>query len=171
MNLTRSCSTFSLALGLTCIMMHAQQGASEIKGSTSEQPAISSPSFTADGVPSCPAEMNPRSLPEGVYRVEGNVLPPVTLKDPEATFSDEARKYARSIMKQRHLKRFEAKSLVGFTVDTNGLPQNICVLKELGHGFDRRAFDSATAYRFKPATLNGKPVPVRIAVEMTFALW
>ena len=171
MNLTRSCFTFSLALGLTFTMIHGQQRVSETKESTSGQPAMSSASFTADGVPSCPEEMKARSLPEGIYRVGGNVLPPVTLKDPEATFSDEARRYARSIVKQQHLKRFEAKSLVGFTVDTNGLPQDICVLKELGHGFDRRAFDSVRAYRFEPATLDGKPVPVRIAVEVNFALW
>src|SRR5262245_20953256 len=111
MTLRRRCSTFSLALGLTCIMIHAQQGASEIKESTSERPAILPPSFTADGVPSCPAERKARSLPEGVYRIGGNILPPVPLKNPEATFSVEARNYAFGIMKQQRLKRFEAKSL------------------------------------------------------------
>ncbi|MGA2672663.1 MAG: energy transducer TonB [Terracidiphilus sp.] len=139
--------------------------------STSVQAGKSSSRLTADGVPSCPEEFKSRSLPEGVYRVGGNVLPPIPTSNPEAKFSDEARKYARSVMKTQHIKRFEAKSLVGLTVDTNGLPQNICVLNEMGHGFDRRAFDAVAGYRFNPATLDGKPVPVRLAVEVTFALW
>lgn len=121
--------------------------------------------------PPCSEEFRSRSLPEGVYRVGGRVLPPIPTKEPEATFSDEGRKYAHSVMKTQHIKRFEAKSLVGLTVDANGLPQDICMLNELGHGFDRRAFDSVTKYRFKPATLDGKPVPVRLSIEVTFALW
>jgi protein TonB len=92
-------------------------------------------------------------------------------KSPEATFTNEGRKYARSVMKTQHLKRFEAKSLVGLTVDTNGVPQNLCVLNELGHGLDRRAFDAVAQYRFRPASLDGNPVPVRLTVEVTYALW
>jgi len=74
-------------------------------------------------------------------------------------------------MKTQHLKKFEAKSLVGLTVDTDGLPQTLCLVNELGHGLDRRAFDAVSNYRFNPATLDGKPVPVRLTVEVTFALW
>lgn len=147
------------------------QAASVIDQSTSIQAGKSPTRLTADGVPSCPAEFKSRSLPEGVYRVGGNVLPPIPTKTPEATFSDEARKFARSVMKTQHIKRFEANSLVGLTVDMNGLPQNMCVLNEMGHGFDRREFDAVAGYRFNPVTLDGKPMPVRLAVEVTFALW
>ena len=93
------------------------------------------------------------------------------IKTAEAKFTNESRKYARSVMKTQHLKRFEAKSLVSLTVDTDGLPQDSCLLTELGHGFDQRAFDAVAMFRFHPATLDGKPVPVRLTVEVTFALW
>jgi periplasmic protein TonB len=119
----------------------------------------------------CTEQLKSRSLPEGVYRVGGGVLPPIPAKTPAATFSDDGRKYARSLMKTQHIKRFEAKSLVGLTVDANGLPRDLCVLNEMGHDFDRRAFDAVATYRFRPATLDGKPVPVRLTVEVTFALW
>jgi hypothetical protein len=160
-----------LLFALACLPVRAQKAASVIEQSTSVQASNSSPQLTADGVPSCPEEFKSRSLPEGVHRVGDSVLPPIPTNTPEATFTDEARKFARGVMKTQHIKRFEAKSLVGLTVDTNGLPQNMCVLNEMGHGFDRRAFDAVGRYRFKPATLDDKPVPVRLTVEVTFALW
>lgn len=161
----------TLLFGIGCLLISAQDAASTNDKPTSVSPSKSLLSLTADGVPACTEEFKLHSLPEGVYRVGGGVLPPAPIRTPQATFSDESRKYARSIMKTQHIKRFEAKSLVGLTVDTNGVPQNICVLNELGHGFDRRAINSVAEYRFKPATIEGKPVPVRLAVEVNFALW
>jgi hypothetical protein len=120
---------------------------------------------TADGVATCPAEFKFRSVPNGVYRVGGNVLPPIPTKTSKPTFSDEARKF----IKNQHIKKFEAISVVGVTVDTIGMPQDICVLKEAGHGLDRKAFESVAGYRFIPATIDGKAVPVRVAIEVKFA--
>jgi outer membrane biosynthesis protein TonB len=156
---------------LACSPIRAQQAATEIDQSKSAQATASTTKLTADGVPLCTEQLKWRSLPEGTYRVGGGVLPPIPTNTPEATFSNEGRKYARNVMKTQHIKRFEAKSLVRLTVDTNGLPQNLCVLNEMGHDFDRKAFDSVAMYRFHPATLEGKPVPVRLTVEVTFALW
>ena len=160
-----------MLLTLTCLPIWAQQTASPIEQSKSTPASESAPRFTADGVPMCTEQLKSRSLPEGVYRVGGDVFPPIPAKAPEATFSDDGRKYARNVMKTQHIKRFEAKSLVGLTVDANGLPQDLCVFNETGHDFDRRAFDAVATYRFRPATLDGKPVPVRLTVEVMFALW
>jgi protein TonB len=131
----------------------------------------SSPRLTADGAPFCSQEFELRSLPDGTYHVGGSVLPPIETKAVDAKFSDEERKYAKTIMKTQHIKKFEAKSLVDLIVDTDGLPRDLCMLNELGHGFDRRALDAVAGYRFKPATLDGKPVPVHVAIEVKFALW
>lgn len=160
-----------LLLALPCAPIRAQQAAPVVDRPTTIQEGNSTTRLTADGVPSCLEESKSGSLPEGVHRAVGDVTPPIPTKAPEATFSKESRNYARSVMKAQHIKRFEAKSLVGMTVDANGLPQNLCVLNEMGHGFDRRAFDAVSEYRFKPATLHGKPVPVHLVVEVTFALW
>jgi Gram-negative bacterial TonB protein C-terminal len=120
---------------------------------------------TADGVAACSAEFKFKSVPNGVYRVGGRVLSPIPTKTPKPTFSDEARKF----IKDQHIKKFEATSVVGETVDTIGMPQDICVLKEAGHGLDRKAFESVTEYRFIPATIDGKAVPVRLAIGVKFA--
>lgn len=171
MNRVQKYLSLSLLFTLTSPLIRAQETGSVIDQSKPPQANESTSGLTADGLPVCTDEFKSRSLPEGVYHVGGSVIPPIPTKTPKATFSDEGRKYARSVMKRQHINRFEAKSLVGLTVDTNGLPQNLCVLNELGHSFDRRAFDAVAMYRFQPATRDGKPVPVRLTVEVAFALW
>jgi TonB family protein len=151
--------------------LFAQQAASVIDQSTSTKESNSSSRLTANGVVSCPEEFKSQTLPEGVFRVGGNVLPPIATSIPGETITYEARTYANDVMKKQHIKSFEVKSLVSLTVDPNGLPQDICVLNEIGHGFDLSAVDAVQQYRFKPATLNGKPVSVRLKVEVAFALW
>jgi hypothetical protein len=162
---------FCFIFALTSLRIWARQTTPVIDQSTSGQGSTLSSTLTADGVSICSEEFKSQSVPEGVYRMGSGVLPPTLTKAPKATFSDESRKYASSVMKAQHLKRFEAKSLVGLTVDTNGLPQHICVFNELGHGFDRRAFDAVSESRFQPATRDGKAVPVPLTIEVTFALW
>jgi TonB family protein len=113
----------------------------------------------------CPAEFTLSSLPEGIYRAGDDVTEPVATKTSEAPLSDEACEF----IKAQHIKQFEAMSIVGLTVDTLGDPQDICVLKRAGHGLDRKALESVAKYRFKPGALHGKPVPVRLAIEVRFA--
>lgn len=158
-------------LSLTGFANGAQQTAAKTGQPSGNQNGSPSSTLTADGVPSCSGGSQVGPPPEVVKRIGGGLLSPVAIKTPEAKFSDESRKYARSIIKAQHLKRFEAKSLVRLTVDTNGLPQDICVLNEAGHGLDRGAFDAVAKYRFKPATRDGNAVPVRLTVEVNWALW
>jgi hypothetical protein len=122
---------------------------------------------TADGTISCSAGFKLTAIPSGVYRVGGQILPPVIAKAVKPTFSDEARKF----VKQNHFKKFEAISVVELTVDTTGIPQDLCVKKEAGYGLDRRAFEGVMHYRFIPGSVNGKAVPVRVAVEVKFATY
>jgi TonB family protein len=159
-----------LLLGLVCLAASAQQSATSGNTDASAQPITDQdtskmPLKTDDRVAPCPAEFTMRSLPDGIYRVGGDVLEPMPTKTAEATLSNEAREF----IKEHHVKQFEAISLVGVTVDTNGMPQNICVLKKAGHGLDREALGVAAKYRFKPATLHGKPVPVRVTIGVRFA--
>ena len=163
-------------LVLICLSATAQQPAPLNTADASHQVSTnqdtsSVPLKTADGVAACPAELKFKSLPDGVYRVGGGVLPPKLLKTPEATFSDEGRKFAHQFMKDQHVKQFEAISLVRLTVDSNGMTQDICVMKEAGHGLDRKAVEAVAKYRFDPATRDGKPVPVRLAVEVNFKIY
>jgi len=55
-----------------------------------------------------------------------------------------------------------------FVVGTDGLPQNISVSVSLSPAFDAAAVDALKKWKFSPATKNGKPVAVNIAVQMSF---
>jgi protein TonB len=161
---------------LASVMLSAQQTApnedhpdkTQIE---SNQPNEQQLSVTTDGTPACSKEFELRTIPKGVYRVGGGVAPPKATKSPEAHFSDEARKEARKFVKSHHLKNFEAVSIVRLTVDTEGKPGDICIVKEAGFSLDRQAYQGVEQYRFQPATLNGEPIPVRIEVAVKFKLW
>lgn len=146
-----------LVFGVTCATIRAQEAAS----SAPQSESVPSLSLTADGVPSCP-----RSLPAGLYRIGGSVKPPTPTRTPKANLSDEARRYAKA----QQPKKFEATSVVGLTVDTNGMPQDICILREAGHGLDRNALEAVARYRFKPASKDDHPLPVRLAIEVKFKI-
>jgi len=53
-------------------------------------------------------------------------------------------------------------------VDAQGMPQNIQIVRSLGHGLDEQAIISLRSYRYLPAMHDGKPVPVAINVEIRF---
>ena len=153
-------------LALSPLRVWAQQSASPGSVDTlphvTASPAISQPSTkTADGVSVCRAEDKSSPLPD--------VIPPKPTYVPEVSLPEEARGFFGNwpaIEQNHHIVVFV--SLVGLTVDEKGMPRDICVLKEAGHGLDKKAFDSVAKYRFDPATLDGKPLPTRVFVEVGF---
>ena len=88
------------------------------------------------------------------------VTEPVPIFTPEAEFSDEARR-----------QKYQGLCTLSVVVDSQGNPQAIHVLRALGMGLDEKAVEAVRHYRFKPATKNGKPVPVRITVAVNFRLF
>jgi protein TonB len=58
--------------------------------------------------------------------------------------------------------------VVNLIVDTEGIPQNVHVLRGVGVGLDEAAIEAVRKYRFKPALENGRPVPVEMNVEVDF---
>lgn len=96
----------------------------------------------------------------GLYRVGGGVSPPQIIYQPEAEFSDEARR-----------AKFQGQCVVEVVVDARGLPQNPRVVQHLGMGLDEKALEAVRQYRFKPAKLNGHPVPVDIDVVVDFHIY
>jgi len=142
----------------------AQQGASPsdpVQASTETQTPTS-----IDGVPICETKTLPGKVYRaGVYRLGGGVDQPKPITAPEPKFSAEA----RALIKKQHIKVFETVSLVEMTVDEAGMPQDICIRKQAGYGLDKQAFVAAAKWRFQPAILNGKPVAIRLGVEMKFA--
>jgi TonB family protein len=95
----------------------------------------------------------------GPYRVGGGVSPPQLVFGPDPEFSDEARR-----------AKFQGTCVVSVVVDANGKTQHPHVIGHLGMGLDEKALDAVKQYRFIPAKLAGKPVPVEIVVEVIFRI-
>jgi TonB family protein len=58
--------------------------------------------------------------------------------------------------------------ILQLSIDANGVPKNILVLRSAGPDLDANAIEAAKRYRFLPAMHEGKPVAVSINIEMNF---
>lgn len=95
--------------------------------------------------------------PDTPRKVGGDVLPPILTKSAEP-------KYPHYDL----AKMMPGKVLVGLVVDRKGHPTSLQIVQSAGDDLDKSALDVVSHYRFKPATENGQPVPVRINVEVNF---
>lgn len=64
----------------------------------------------------------------------------------------------------------EGKVIVRGEVDEAGRLTGARVIKPLGYGLDERALRCAEQWRFQPATRDGVPTRVSIAIEINFRL-
>ncbi len=97
----------------------------------------------------------------GYYQVGGRISAPVPIFQPEAEFSDEARR-----------AKYQGVCLIGLIVDAQGHPQDVHIVRALGMGLDEKAMEAVRQYKFKPAMKDGKtPVPVMITIEVDFRLY
>lgn len=96
----------------------------------------------------------------GVKRVGNGVLAPQLIYGPEPEFSEEARK-----------AKFQGEVIVSLVVDAQGRPQNVRVPRPVGMGLDEKAIEAVKQYKFKPATENGQPVAVQLAVAVNFQIF
>ncbi len=97
---------------------------------------------------------------DGLEHIGGAVSAPILIKEVQAEFSDEARR-----------AKYQGVVLVSFIVDTQGNPQNPRVVRALGMGLDEKALEAIKQYKFKPAMKYGKPVAVKMAIEINFQLF
>ena len=109
-----------------------------------------------------PAQTAPHQQYDGVpvRRIGGGVKAPELIYKIDPEFSAEAKK-----------AKFNGIVLVNFIVDAKGKPQNVHVLRGVGMGLDEKALKAVRAYKFKPATELGKPVPVGLNVEVNFQIF
>jgi TonB family protein len=88
------------------------------------------------------------------------VLPPQLIYAPDPKFSQQAR-----------AAKYGGISVVSLIVDAQGYPQNIQVIRHLQMGLDEETVAAVTHYKFKPATLQGKPVPVAVDIQVKFKIY
>ena len=90
----------------------------------------------------------------------GGVSQPIPIFTPEAEFSDEARR-----------QKYQGVCVISVIIDAQGNPQSPHLVRALGMGLDEKALAAVMRYRFKPAKKDGKPVAVRMTVEVNFRLY
>jgi TonB family protein len=95
-----------------------------------------------------------------VRRVGGGVLPPRVTYQIEPTFTLAAREI-----------KLSGGTLVSLTVDKDGMPSNVKILRAVGAGLDEKALDAVMHYKFAPATENGVPVAVTLNIEVNYQIF
>lgn len=93
-------------------------------------------------------------------KVGRGVSPPRTLYQPDPEYSDQARR-----------SKYQGSMVLGVTVAVEGTASEVCILQGLGMGLDEKAMEAVKSWKFTPSLENGAPVPVRIAVEVSFTLY
>lgn len=97
---------------------------------------------------------------ERVYKVGEGVTPPAPIHSPNPQYSKQA----------RHAK-LEGVCVLWMIVGADGLPRDIRVQRTLGLGLDEKAIEAVKKWKFKPAMKDGKPVAVRVSVQVNFHLY
>jgi len=94
------------------------------------------------------------------FSVRDGVSAPIALHHPEPKYS----KKARSIS-------FQGMTVLWIVVDAEGNIEQARVVQPLGLGLDQQALHAVRTWRFKPGMRDGKPVPVKVLVEVQFRLY
>lgn len=107
----------------------------------------------------------------GGYKPEDGVVPPKVLYAPNPEFTDKARR-----------KKLGGTCVVSTLVDEQGTPRRVEVVKSIADGLspklrsaamslDQNAVKAVQQYRFQPATRQGKPVPYKLKIEVSFRIY
>jgi TonB family protein len=91
------------------------------------------------------------------YRVGGEVTRPEKVSGDPPEYTEAARR-----------ARVTGVVIIEAVIDEQGNATEPRVLKSLPLGLDRQALDAVQTWKFKPATLRGKPVPVYYTLVVTF---
>ena len=85
---------------------------------------------------------------------------PKAIYFPDPEYTEKARK-----------KKVQGVVVLETTVGTDGRTYNIRVVQSAGNGLDEQAVKALRKWKFEPGTMDGKPVPVSLKIEMDFRLY
>lgn len=101
----------------------------------------------------------PPPEPEGPMIVGGEVSKPVKISAPQPSYTELARR-----------TRIQGAVVVQAVIDKQGDVTDVKVLKGLSMGLTEEAINAIRQWKFKPATLRGKPVDVYYNLTINFRL-
>jgi TonB family protein len=69
------------------------------------------------------------------------------------------------------IAKFQGSLILLVTVSEEGRAEDLKVLQGLPFGLNQHALNTVRTWKFRPATLDGKAVPVQVPIEVTFRLY
>ena len=99
------------------------------------------------------------AVTEEVYKVGNDVTAPELVHKKEPKYTKRAKK-----------AKLEGTVSLTAVVNSAGIPEDIEVAKGLDPDLDAAAVKAASDWRFKPAEKSGKPVAVRVKIEVNFRM-
>ena len=111
--------------------------------------------------PLTPGATGAKSQPEParVYKPGEGVTAPVLVKEVKPRYTSDAKD-----------AKIQGVVTLECVVNADGSISDVEVTKSLEAGLDEEAIKAVKQWRFEPGKKDGKPVPVRITLEMTFTL-
>lgn len=113
------------------------------------------PDVIYDHIPEGP----PEPAVTGPMEISGAVVPPIKIYHPNPAYTEVARR-----------ARIEGVVVVEAIVDVEGNVTKAEIIKPLPMGLDDSTLQTVVNWKFEPATLRGKPVPVIYRFSVTFGL-
>jgi TonB family protein len=92
--------------------------------------------------------------------VSEGMTPPRVLNSIDPSSNEYAQKYGIAGME-----------LLRTVVDATGVPRQMAIERPIGFGLDEKAVEAIKNSHFRPATLNGQPVPVVVDLVVTFRIY
>jgi TonB family protein len=122
-------------------------------------PAVNS-AASGPAEPAAPPHPTTKNDAAKVYTLGGDVTAPVPIYKPEPAYTKEAK-----------AAKLEGTDVLLIVVDASGSVADVELLRSVGKGLDESAMQTVRTWKFKPAMKKGKPVPVKVIVEMSFRLF
>ncbi len=122
-------------------------------------PAVN-PRAPGPAEPAAPPNPTRKNDTAKVYKVGRDVTAPFPIYKPEPAYTEEAK-----------AAKLQGAVTLRMVVAASGNVTDVKLLKGVGKGLDESAIETVRTWKFKPAMKKGKPVPVKVMVEISFRLF
>ncbi len=104
-----------------------------------------------------PAASNPTQAALEIFTVGNGVTSPIPIYKPDPPYTEEARVAKR-----------QGTVVLSIVVGADGAVSDTKVIKPIDKGLTENAVQTVKTWKFEPAIKNGKPVPCKVMVEVSF---